>query len=290
MQAYLIFLERSSIIVNMNKLPRSRQAQVISALVEGNSINSTVRMTGVAKHTVLKLLVDIGEASLEYQEKTLRNLPCRRLECDEIWSFVAMKEKNVPEGLKGTFGIGDVWTWTAIDAETRLVPCWHVGGRNAEDAYEFMNDLSSRLSKRVQLTTDGLKTYLNAIEDAFANQIDYAMLVKLYGKAPEGEIRYSPSECIGTRTEIISGTPDKNHISTSYVERQNLTMRMSMQRFTRLTNGFSKKVENHMHMISLHFMHYNFARIHKTLRVTPEMEAGIANHVWTIEKILSLLD
>ena len=274
----------------MNKLPRSRQAQVISALVEGNSINSTVRMTGVAKHTVLKLLVDIGEASLEYQEKTLRNLPCRRLECDEIWSFVAMKEKNVPEGLKGTFGIGDVWTWTAIDAETRLVPCWHVGGRNAEDAYEFMNDLSSRLSKRVQLTTDGLKTYLNAIEDAFANQIDYAMLVKLYGKAPEGEIRYSPSECIGTRTEIISGTPDKNHISTSYVERQNLTMRMSMQRFTRLTNGFSKKVENHMHMISLHFMHYNFARIHKTLRVTPAMEAGIANHVWTIEKILSLLD
>ncbi len=286
----MIFLERSSIIVNMNKLPRSRQAQVISALVEGNSINSTVRMTGVAKHTVLKLLVDIGEASLEYQEKTLRNLPCRRLECDEIWSFVAMKEKNVPEGLKGTFGIGDVWTWTAIDAETRLVPCWHVGGRNAEDAYEFMNDLSSRLSKRVQLTTDGLKTYLNAIEDAFANQIDYAMLVKLYGKAPEGEIRYSPSECIGTRTEIISGTPDKNHISTSYVERQNLTMRMSMQRFTRLTNGFSKKVENHMHMISLHFMHYNFARIHKTLRVTPAMEAGIANHVWTIEKILSLLD
>lgn len=286
----MTFLERSSIMVSMNRLPRNRQEQVVSALVEGNSINSTVRMTGVAKHTVLKLLVDLGEACLEYQEKTLRNLSCRRLQCDEIWSFVAMKEKNVPEERKGTFGIGDVWTWTAIDAETKLIPCWHVGSRNAEDAYEFMTDLAGRLAKRVQLTTDGHKAYLSAIEDAFANQIDYAMLVKLYGQTPEGEKRYSPAECIGTRTEIISGDPDKKYVSTSYVERQNLTMRMSMRRFTRLTNGFSKKIENHMHMISLHFMHYNFARIHKTLRVTPAMEAGIANHVWTLDEILTLLD
>lgn len=201
-----------------------------------------------------------------------------------------MKEKNVPEELKGTFGIGDVWTWTAIDAETKLVPCWHIGKRDGEDAHEFISDLASRLTKRVQLTTDGHKAYLNAIDDAFANQIDYATLVKLYGQTSEGEKRYSPAQCIGTQTNVVSGNPDLKHVSTSYVERQNLTMRMSMRRFTRLTNAFSKKVENHMHMISLHFMHYNFARIHKSLRVTPAIEAKVANHVWSIEEILGLLD
>jgi IS1 family transposase len=203
---------------------------------------------------------------------------------------VNTKEKNVPEELKGTFGLGDVWTWTAIDAQTKLVPCWHVGRRTAEDAYEFMKDLASRLTKRVQLTTDGYKAYLNAVDDAFANQIDYAMLIKLYGKAPEGEVRYSPAQCIGTETKIVSGKPDEDHISTSYVERQNLSMRMGMRRFTRLTNAFSKKIENHIHAISIYFMHYNFARVHQTIRVTPTMEAGIENHVWSLEDIAKLVE
>lgn len=274
----------------MNKLSPQKRTQILAMMVEGVSIRAISRLTGASKNTIVKLLADAGEACLEYQDTTLRNLPCRRLQCDEIWSFVAMKEKQVPEELKGTFGIGDVWTWTAVDAETKLVPCWHVGRRDAEDAAEFINDLSSRLSRRVQLTTDGHKAYLNAIDDAFANQIDYAMLIKLYGKAPEGEIRYSPSECIGTRTEVISGSPDQKHISTSYVERQNLTMRISMRRFTRLTNAFSKKVENHMHAISIYFMHYNFVRIHQTLRVTPAMQAGVANKLWSIEDMVHMVD
>jgi IS1 family transposase len=274
----------------MNQLTTARRTQIVAALVEGNSIRFTCRMTGTSKGAVLKFLPEIGEACQAYQDEALRNLPCRHIQCDEIWSFCYAKEKHVPEELKGTFGIGDVWTWTAIDADTKLVPCWHVGKRNAEDAYEFINDLAERLTKRVQLTTDGHKAYLSAIEDAFANQVDYAMLIKLYGTTPEGEVRYSPSECIGVRTEVISGNPDEQHISTSYVERQNLTMRMSMRRFTRLTNGFSKKIENHRHALALYFMYYNFARIHKTLRVTPAMEAGIAKHIWTIEEILELMD
>ena len=274
----------------MNQLSTPKRVQIVKALVEGNSLRSTARMADVAFNTVLKLLPEIGAACQQYQDATLRNLPCRRLQCDEIWSFCYAKEKNVPEEIKGTFGVGDVWTWTAIDADTKLVPCWHVGKRNAEDAYEFIGNLAGRLAKRVQLTTDGHKAYLSAIEDAFANQIDYAMLIKLYGATPEGEVRYSPSECIGIRTETISGNPDPEHISTSYVERQNLTMRMSMRRFTRLTNAFSKKVENHGHALALYFMYYNFARIHKTLRVTPAMEAGIDQHAWSVEEIVALLD
>jgi IS1 family transposase len=274
----------------MNKLSVHKRIQIVHALVEGNSLRATARIIDVAFNSVLKLLPLIGKACAEYQDKTFCNLPCRRIQCDEIWSFCYAKEKNVPEDMKGTFGVGDVWTWTAIDADTKLVPCWHVGHRNAEDAYEFINNLAARLTKRVQLTTDGHKAYLNAVEDAFGGAIDYAMLVKLYGKSLEGEVRYSPSECIGTRTDVISGNPDLEKVSTSYVERQNLTMRMSMRRFTRLTNGFSKKVENHGHALALYFMYYNFARIHKTLRVTPAMEAGIAKHVWTIEEILELLD
>jgi len=273
----------------MNKLNNERRAQVVAALVEGTSINATVRMTGVAKNTVLKLLADLGTACAAYQDMAFRNLPCKRIQCDEIWSFCHAKAKNVPEEKRGILGYGDVWTWVAIDADTKLVPCWHIGRRDARAAYEFINDLASRLANRVQLTTDGHKPYLEAVEAAFGSQIDYAMLVKIYGK-PQEEIRYSPAECIGCKTVEVVGTPDPAHVSTSYVERQNLTMRMSMRRFTRLTNGFSKKLENHRHAIALHYMFYNFARIHKTLRCTPAMAAGVTKRLWEISDIVALLD
>ena len=277
----------------MNKLTKERRVQVVKALVEGNSINGIVRMTGVAKNTVLKLLADLGSACLDYQDVTLRNLKLRYIECDEIWEFCYAKEKNVPAEHKGEFGYCDVWTWTAIDAETKLVPCWRVGSRDAREAYYFMNDLKSRLSTRVQITTDGHRPYLTAVEGAFGKDVHYAMLVKIYGAAPENDTRYSPAQCIAAEPHTIQGSPDPDHISTSYVERQNLTMRMSMRRFTRLTNGFSKKLENHMHAISLHFMWYNFARPHKTLSkpypTTPAMAAGLTDRVWTAEDIVSLL-
>jgi len=275
----------------MNRLTIEKRVQVISALVEGNSIRSVVRMTGVAMNTILKLLADVGEACAEYQDKALRKLNCRRLQCDEIWQFCYAKEKNVPEEFRGKRGFGDVWTWVAMCADTKLVPCWRIGGRNAWDAQHFMYDLASRLANRVQLTTDGHRVYLQAVEGAFGNDVDYAMLVKLYGNDPRGEqTRYSPAECIGCHATPIIGRPKPEHISTSFVERQNLTMRMCMRRFTRLTNGFSKKVENLEHSVALHYMWYNFVRIHKTLRVTPAMEAGIADHVWSIEEVVSLLD
>lgn len=277
-------------MVIMNKLTLQRRAQVLSCLVEGNSIRSTVRITGVAKNTVTKLLVDVGRACCDYQDRVLRNLPCKRIQCDEIWAFCYAKEKNVPEGKKGQFGYGDVWTWTAICADTKLVPSFMVGNRNAEMGKAFMEDLASRLSHRVQLTTDGLTVYLQAVEGAFGLDVDYAMLIKLYGSDPEKEKRYSPAKCIGAERIGIKGNPDEAHISTSYVERQNLTMRMSMRRFTRLTNGFSKKIDNLCHAVSLHFMYYNFARIHRTLRVTPAMEAGVSDHVWSLEEIAALAD
>ena len=263
-------------------------------MVEGSSINGTVRMTGVAKNTILKLLAELGSACLDYQDVTLRNLNLRYIECDEIWEFCYAKEKNVPAEHKGEFGYGDVWTWTAIDADTKLVPCWHVGGRSGRDAWDFIANLRSRLATRVQLTTDGYRAYLEAIEGAFGADIDYGVLNKIYGhETREDQRRYSPAECIGAEKKVVAGDPDKSHVSTSYVERQNLTMRMSMRRFTRLTNGFSKKVENHMHAISLHFMNYNFARPHKTLSkpypTTPAMAAGLADHVWSTEEIVSLL-
>jgi IS1 family transposase len=273
----------------MNKLNRTKQAQVIAALVEGNSVNATVRMTGVAKNTILKLLASLGSACIEYQDKNLRNLKCKRIQCDEIWQFRYAKEKNVPEEMQGKFGVGDVWTWVAIDADTKLVPSYMLGNRDAEAATAFIEDLAARLSNRVQLTTDGLKVYLNAVEDAFGANIDFAQLVKVYGASQE-EVRYSPAECLGCETKIISGSPKIQHISTSYVERQNLTMRMGMRRFTRLTNGFSKKIENHFYAVAIHFMHYNFCRVHKTLRVTPAMEAGIADHVWSLGELVALLD
>lgn len=281
---------RSSILVSMNKLTSAKRAAVVAALVEGNSIRATVRMTGVAKNTVVKLLVDLGAACARYQDETLRNLPCRRLQCDEIWSFVGAKDKNVPAEKVGKFGTGSVWTWTAIDAETKLVPSFLVGTRDLGSAFTFISDLAGRLRNRVQLTTDGHRPYLSAIEDAFGADIDYAVLQKLYGSDPAGEKRYSPAQCIGTKMEIVTGDPDPKHISTSYVERQNLTMRMSMRRFTRLTNAFSKKVENHIAAVALYFMYYNFGRVHQSLRVTPAMEAGVADHVWTIGEIVALLD
>jgi IS1 family transposase len=275
----------------MNRLPIQKRTQIINLLVEGMSMRAASRVADVSINTVTKLLGEVGEACAEYQDKAMRKLSCKRVQCDEIWSFVGMKQKNVPDELRGVFGYGDVYTWTAIDAQTKLVPCWHVGTRSAVSANAFIADLSDRLAHRVQLTTDGHSAYLQAVADSFNGHIDYAMLVKLYGDAPaarEASRRYSPAECIGSRVEVISGYPDAEHVSTSYVERQNLTMRMHMRRFTRLTNGFSKKVENHMHAVSLHFMFYNFGRVHKTLRVTPAMEAGIADHVWTIAEIARL--
>lgn len=283
----------SSILRDMNKLTRGKRVQIIKALVEGNSLRATARMCDVAFNTVLKLLPEIGKACADYQDVAFRNLPCKRIQCDEIWSFCYAKEKNLPEELRGKQGFGSVWTWVALDPDTKLVPSWLVGDRSADTACTFMNDLAARLARRVQLTTDGYKAYLVAVDDAFGGMpIDYAMLVKIYNE-PYGEgseKRYSPGECCGAVKQDVKGDPDPNHISTSHVERQNLTMRMSMRRFTRLTNAFSKKVENHACAIALHYMHYNFCRIHKSLRVTPAMEAGVTDHVWSVEELAGLLE
>ena len=282
--------------IGMNKLNIDRRAKIIAALVEGNSIRATCRITGTAKGTVIRLLADVGAACAKYQDRYLRNLPCRTIQCDEIWSFCYAKQKNVPENKQGRLGFGDVWTWTAIDADTKLVPNWSVGLRDANYAYRFMRDLQGRLANRVQLTTDGHKVYLNAVEDVFGTDIDYAMLIKLYGAEPVGDARYSPAKCVAAEPHVIMGNPDSTKISTSFAERQNLTMRMSMRRFTRLTNAFSKKIKNLEHAIALHFMYYNFARIHQTLTpknsigVTPAMATGASNHIWAIEEIIELAD
>jgi IS1 family transposase len=272
----------------MNKLTIEKRTQIIGMLVEGMSLRAITRLTGVSINTVTKLLVDIGIAAADYQDKALRNLKCKRIQCDEIWAFCYAKEKNVPAEKKGHFGYGDLWTWTAIDADTKLVPSFLIGNRDARSAQMFIEDLASRLASRVQLTTDGLKVYLEAVEGAFGCDIDYAMFVKTYESSQE-ETRYSPPVCTSCERKPVTGKPDPDHISTSFVERQNLTMRMGMRRFTRLTNAFSKKVENHAYQVALHFMHYNFARIHKTLRVTPAMEAGVSDHVWSLEEIAALL-
>jgi IS1 family transposase len=272
----------------MNALTKEKRTQIIGMLIEGMSLRATSRIADVSINTVTKLLVEVGSAAADYQDKTLRNLKCKRLQCDEIWAFVYAKEKNVPTDRKGHFGFGDVWTWTAIDADSKLVPSFLVGNRDARSARMFIDDLASRLASRVQLTTDGLKVYLEAVEGSFGADIDYAMLHKVYESTQE-ETRYSPAKCVGCERKTIMGQPDPDHISTSYVERQNLTMRMGMRRFTRLTNAFSKKVENHAYQVALHFLYYNFCRIHRTLRVTPAMEAGVSNHVWSIEEIAALL-
>lgn len=274
----------------MNKLPTEKRAQILGLLVEGNSLRAASRLSGASINTVTKLLVDVGRACAEYQDRHLRNLNCKRIQCDEIWSFCYAKQKNVPADLKGKRGFGDVWTWTALCQDTKLIVSWMVGDRDAQTALDFIDDLGRRLAHRIQLTTDGHRAYIGAVDKVFGIGVDYAMLVKLYG-APEGqaqERRYSPATCSGAIKGTVVGNPDEAYISTSHVERQNLTMRMSMRRFTRLTNGFSKKIENHEHAVALHFMYYNFGRIHKTLRVTPAMEAGISDHVWSLEEIAGL--
>lgn len=275
----------------MNLLDAKTRAQVVAALVEGNSIRSTSRMTGVARNTVAKLLVDLGTACAEYHHRHVRNLRVNFLECDEIWSFVGAKKKNTTLEKKAE-GWGDVWTWVGLDAETKLCVSYLVGGRDYGWARDFMDDCASRISNRVQITTDSLKAYLRAVEGAFGEgDIDYSQLHKIYGQpSEEDQRRYSPARCIGCDQKTVLGNPDPKHVSTSYVERQNLTMRMSMRRFTRLTNGFSKKIENHAHAVAIHFMYYNFCRIHQTLRVTPAMEAGLANSPWNISDLCELIE
>lgn len=279
----------------MNKLTPAKRIAVLTALVEGNSIRSTVRMTGVAKNTIVRLLKDAGEACAAYQDQVIRNVASRRIQCDEIWSFVYGKDRNIPREVRESspFVVGSVWTWTAIDADSKLMVSWLVGQRNEQCAAEFINDLASRITGKVQMTTDGLKLYINAIEGAFGGAIDYAMLTKLYGASGNdnsAETRYSPGRIKGSELAIMSGVPDRKHISTSYVERANLTMRMSMRRFTRLTNGFSKKFENHCHMISLFMFNYNFIRIHQTIRCTPAMAAGVTDQLWEMSDLVALIE
>jgi IS1 family transposase len=273
-----------------NVISMAKKLAVISALVEGCSVRSTVRLTGVSKGAVLRLLESVGAACQEYQNRTIRNVPAKRVQVDEIWSFCYCKQKNLTPAIAERQLAGDVWTFTAIDAETKLVISWGVGRRDAGFAADFLQDVASRVSNRIQLTTDGHKMYLTAVPDAFGESVDFAQLVKVYGNDPEGQKRYSPAQCLGTQRVEVIGEPDQAHISTSYVERQNLNMRMNMRRFTRLTNAFSKKIENHIAMIALFHMHYNFARVHQTLRVTPAMEAGISSHVWSIQEIVSLAE
>lgn len=272
----------------MNKLGTDKKVAVITALVEGCSVRSTSRMTGVAKGTILRLLAEIGTACADYQDRVLRNIPAKRVQIDEIWSFVGAKQKNVTMEMAATRVCGDTWTFVAIEAQTKLVISWMVGRRDAGFASAFLRDVSGRIINRVQLTTDGHKMYLGAVADAFSEDIDYAQLVKIYGNDPEGQKRYSPAQSQGSIKDAIIGNPDKRHISTSLVERQNLSMRMGMRRFTRLTNGFSKKIENHMHSVALFYMHYNFCRIHQTLRVTPAMEAGISQRLWSIRDLVQM--
>jgi IS1 family transposase len=276
--------------MNMNKLPLSARIQILNMLCEGSSMRSISRVVDVSINTVSKLLVDAGTACVLFHNETVRNVTAKRIQCDEIWSFCYAKQQHLPITKSPAEGAGDVWTWTAIEAQTKLIVSWLVGGRDAGTAKEFIRDLQSRLVHRVQLTTDGHKAYLEAVERAFGADIDYAMLIKLYGAPQDEEKRYSPPECVGTRTQVITGAPDEDDISTSYVERQNLTMRMSMRRFTRLTNAFSKKIENHCHALALYFTWYNFVRVHKTLRTSPAMAAGITKSLWSMEDIAALID
>ncbi len=276
----------------MNRLSIQERAKILGCLVEGNSLRATSRLTGKDKKTITRMLEEYGAACHKLHDERVRNVKSTRVQCDEIWAFVGMKQKNVPEDCKGTLGLGDVWTWTALCSDSKLIISYHVGFRDAQDALHLTDDLQKRLANRVQLTTDGHKAYLVAVEESFGADVDFAQLVKLYG-APQGqgdERRYSPSECTGARKQRITGDPDKKHISTSHVERMNLNIRMGVRRFTRLTNAFSKKIENHIHALSLYFAYYNFCRVHQSLRVTPAMEAGLTDHVWTIEELASLAE
>jgi IS1 family transposase len=274
----------------MNRLSIADRAKILGMLVEGNSLRSCARMADVSLNTVTKLLVDFGAACEQFHDEKVNNVRVRRLQCDEIWCFVGAKAKNVtPE--KKSEGWGDTWTWTGLDADTKLCLSYLVGGRGADWAKDFMEDCASRIKGRVQVTTDGHKAYLEAVEGAFGIDCDYAMLQKIYGAPSQDEARrYSPARCIGCDLKVVSGDPDPKHVSTSYVERHNLSMRMGMRRFTRLTNAFSKKIQNHAAMVAIYAVHYNFARIHKTLRITPSMAAGLSDHVWSLEEIVMMAD
>lgn len=277
----------------MNKLPNHKRVMILNMLIEGMSMRSISRTVGVSINTVTKLLVEAGEACAAYHDETVRDVQANNVQCDEIWSFCYAKDKNVAKAKAAPNGAGDVWTWTAIESDTKLILSWEVGDRSAATALEFMDDLRARLANRVQLTTDGYKAYLNAAEGAFGGDVDFAQLVKIYGQPTGGfghERKYSPSECTGTKKNVIEGNPDMKKVSTSYVERQNLSMRMGMRRFTRLTNAFSKKLENHLHMLSLYFVHYNFVRVHKSLKMTPAMAAGITDTLHDMEWIVGLID
>ena len=277
----------------MNKLPPAKRAQILSMLCEGSSMRSISRVADVSFNTIDKLLRDAGAACAEFHDRTVRGVKSQRVQCDEIWSFIHAKAKNVPTAKAAPQGAGDIWTWTALDADSKLILSWAVGGRDAGYALALMDDLRGRLANRVQFTTDGHRAYLEAVEEAFGADIDYGMLVKLYGAETSGqghERKYSPSECLGARKDPITGNPDPKHVSTSYTERHNLTMRMSMRRFTRLTNAFSKRVENHCHQLALYFVFYNFVRIHKTLRMSPAMAAGIETRLWSMEDVVRMVE
>ena len=277
--------------MGMNKLPIEKRRLVLNMLVEGSSMRSISRIADVSINTVSKLLVDAGHACIAIHNDTVQNVTASRIQCDEIWSFTYAKAKNVNFAKGAPEGAGDTWTWTAIDSDSKLIVSFLVGGRDAEYAIEFMDDLRSRLANRVQLTTDGHRAYLEAVEGAFGSDVDYAQLVKIYGAAPDGpQRRYSPAECVGARKNRVEGNPDIDHVSTSHVERQNLTMRMSMRRFTRLTNGFSKKLENHIHALALYFVLYNFCRIHKSLKTSPAMAAGIVDTLWSLDDVIAKID
>jgi IS1 family transposase len=275
----------------MNKLSREDRARIIHLLCEGNSIRAVTRLTGSSKKAISRLMVDAGKAADWYQDLVFRNLTCKRIQVDEIWAFVYAKQKNVATAKKAPADAGDVWTWTAIDADTKLIPSWFIGGRDSDAAIIFMDDLRSRLANRIQITSDGHRAYLEAIEGAFGGDVDYAQLVKIYGASPDStKGRYSPAECTGCHKQRIEGNPDPKHISTSFAERSNLSVRMHTRRFTRLTNGFSKKVENHAHSVALFALYYNFVRIHKTLRTTPAMAAGITKRLWEMGDIVDVLE
>jgi IS1 family transposase len=275
----------------MNRLTSDERAKIIHLLCEGMSIRAVTRLTGISKTTVSKLVVDMGQAAAWYQDRVFQNLSCKRLQIDEIWGFVGAKQKNASEEAKAAGTAGDAWLWLATDADTKLVPCWHVGNRNADAAQEFIDDLASRLANRVQITTDGHGPYVTAIDTAFGGEVDYAMLVKIYGTAPEAARgRYSPAECIGARKTRVQGNPDMAHASTSFAERNNLNIRMHSRRMTRLTNAFSKKMENHAHAMALHFLYYNFVRIHKTLKTTPAMAAGVTDRLWEVADMVAVLE
>ncbi len=274
----------------MNKLPSAKRAQALQMMAEGISLRAMTRLTGISRTTLIKLLEDAGQAFSEYQDRVLVNLPCKRVQVDEAWAFCYAKQKNVPTAKAAPEGAGDIWTWVGLDADTKLVASFHVGSRDSEAARTFIDDLAPRFASRIQLTSDGHRPYLEAIEGAFGAGIDYAMLVKIYGPAPGGQRRYSPADCVGARKIPVAGNPDPKHVSTSYVERQNLNIRMGNRRMTRLTNAFSKKAENHAHMMAIYFMHYNFVRIHQTLRITPAMAASVTPKLWEMSDMVNVLE